>query len=168
MLLAARGPQRELSTSHEAAVTAVLRREKVMDVVSKRWREEGRAILSMGKHEKVMREQQHIPPQSKVGPDITSHIHAHSLSPSSSLLCQPKQVLPLLAPSFSLPYPTRRDVHLDYAPSLRAMQEADVIQNAGGRVSRRKKTYFTKVVEFERVDEFREGLATLARTGLAK
>lgn len=35
-LLAARGPQRELSTSHEAVVTAVLRREKVMDVVSKK------------------------------------------------------------------------------------------------------------------------------------
>jgi hypothetical protein len=47
------------------------------------------------------------------------------------------------------------------------MQEADVIQNAGGRVSRRKKTYFTKVVEFVGVGEFREGLACLARTGLA-
>ena len=35
VLLAARGPQRELSTSNEAAVTAMLRREKVMDVVSK-------------------------------------------------------------------------------------------------------------------------------------
>ena len=36
VLVAARGPQRELSTSHEAVVTAVLRREKVVDVVSKK------------------------------------------------------------------------------------------------------------------------------------
>lgn len=41
VLVAARGPQRELSTSHEAEVTAVLRREKVMDVVSKKRRQEG-------------------------------------------------------------------------------------------------------------------------------
>jgi len=87
--------------------------------------------------------------------------------PSASPPFPYKQILPLLAPSFSLPYPTRRDVHLDYAPSLRAMQEADLVQNAGGRVSRRTRTYFSKVVEFEDVDGFREGLACLARTALA-
>lgn len=60
---------------------------------------------------------------------------------------------------------------MDYAPSLRAMQVADTIQNSAGvgnprRSARRARTYWSKVVDFE-VEHLQGGLAVLARTGLA-
>ncbi len=57
-------------------------------------------------------------------------------------------VLPLLPPSAALPCPGRRDVHLDYAPFLQAMQRSDEAhalaeaageERAGGRLRRSRR-----------------------------